>query len=382
MGVRHKTLAIEGVQFHPESIASEGGKRLLKNFLTWRREGFDFPPLVRKIMAKQDLTQTEAEGFMEELTDGNLSGTQISAILVGLSLKGITPEEIAGCAAVLQRKRTRLPVSGDFLDIVGTGGDEHGTFNISSFAALTAAACGVRVAKHGNRAVSSRSGSADFYAALGLKIDLKPDQAAQVLNDTGFSFLFAPVYHGAMRYAAPVRKELGAKTIMNLLGPLVNPAGASHQLIGVYDASLGPLLARAAQLLGAKKALIVFGTEGLDEMSIGVSTLYWLVTPDSITEGRFEPSRIGLSGYVLDDLKGGTAEDNANLAKELLAGVGRSALKDAVCLNAGAALWLADQAASIEEGYVQAKRAFEDGRLAQKVEEVRAATTAFVSGVR
>jgi len=379
MGVRHKTLPIEGVQFHPESIASEGGKRLLKNFLTWRRDGFDFPPLVRKIMARQHLTQAEAEGFMEELTDGNLSGTQIAAIFIGLSLKGIAPEEVAGCAAVLQRKRTHLPVTGEFLDIVGTGGDEHGTFNISSMAALSAAACGARVAKHGNRAVSSRSGSADFYSALGLKIDLKPDQAARVLDETGFSFLFAPVYHGAMKHAAPVRKELGVKTIMNLLGPLVNPAGASHQLIGVYDASLGPLLARAAQLLGVKKALIVYGTEGLDELSVGAPSLYWLVTPVSITEGRFDPSQIGLSGYVLDDLKGGTADDNAALARDLLDGVGRPALRDAVCLNAGAALWLADQASSIEDGYARALAAFTDGRLAAKLEQVKAATTAGVA---
>ncbi len=377
MGVRHKTLAVEGVQFHPESIASEGGKRLLKNFLTWRREGFDFPPLVRKIMTKQNLTQTEAEGFMEELTDGNLSGTQIAAILVGLSLKGIAPEEVAGCAAVLQRKRVPLPVTGDFLDIVGTGGDEHGTFNISSLASLVASACGARVAKHGNRAVSSRSGSADFYTAMGMKIDLKPEQAAQVLRSTGFAFLFAPVYHGAMRFAGPVRKELGVKTIMNLLGPLVNPAAATHQLIGVYDAALGPLIAKAAQILGAKKVLVVFGTEGLDEMSVGAPTLYWLVTPESITEGRFDPSRLGLSGYVLDDLKGGTADDNALLARDLLSGVGRPAIRDAVCLNAGAALWLVDLAASIEDGFALARKTFEDGRLFAKVEEVKAATTAF-----
>lgn len=377
MGVRHKKFPIEGVQFHPESIASEGGKRLLKNFLTWRREGFDFPPLVRKIMGKQDLTRAEAEGFMEELTDGNLSGTQIAAILVGLSLKGIAPEEVAGCAAVLQRKRTALPVSGEFLDIVGTGGDEHGTFNISSMASLVAAACGAPVAKHGNRAVSSRSGAADFYAALGLKIDLKPAETARVLAETGFAFLFAPVYHGAMKYAAPVRKELGVKTIMNLLGPLVNPAQATHQLIGVYDAALGPLLARAAQLLGVRKALIVYGTEGLDEMSVGAPTLYWKVSPESIEEGTFEPSEIGLSGYVLDDLKGGTADDNAQLAKDLLDGKGRPAIRDAVCLNAGAALWLMDRVASIAEGFAQARTAFDDGRLAAKLEQVRSATLAF-----
>ena len=164
---------------------------------------------------------------------------------------------------------------------------------------------------------------------------------------------------------------------MNLLGPLANPASATHQLIGVYDASLGPLLARAIQMLGTKKALIVFGTEGLDEMSVGAPTLYWLVTPESIVEGRFDPSRVGLSGYVLDDLKGGTADDNAALAADLLSGVGRPALRDAVCLNAGAALWLADLAGSIEDGFTLARKTFEDGRLFAKVEEVKAATTAY-----
>ncbi len=378
MGVRHKTLPIEGVQFHPESIASEGGKRLLKNFLNYRRESFEYPPLVRKIMNRQHLTQAEAEAFMEELTEGGLSPAQISAILVGLSLKGVQPEEVAGCAAVLQRKRTALPVAGEFLDIVGTGGDEHGTFNISSMAALVAAACGARVAKHGNRAVSSRSGSADFYAALGLKIDLTPAQTTQVLEQTGFSFLFAPVYHGAMKHAAPVRKELGIKTIMNLLGPLVNPASASHQLIGVYDEALGPLLAKAAQLLGVKKALIVYGTEGLDEMSISVKTKMWLVTPEAITEQEFDPARVGLSGYTLADLAGGTATDNADLARDLLEGKGRPALRDAVCLNAGGALWLTGLAVSIEEGFALARKSFVDGSLAAKVNEVKAAIHALV----
>ena len=373
MGVRHKTLPIEGVQFHPESIASEGGKQLLRNFLNYRREGFDYPPLIRKIAARQHLTRPEAEAFMEELTEGTLSGAQIAAILVGLSLKGIQPEEVAGCAAVLQRKRTPLPVTGNYLDIVGTGGDEHGTFNISSMAALAAAACGAKVAKHGNRAVSSRSGSADFYSALGLRIDLTPAQTVQVLEKTGFSFLFAPVYHGAMKHAAPVRKELGIKTIMNLLGPLVNPALASHQVIGVYEQSLGPLLAKAAQMLGVKRALIVYGTEGLDEISIGAVTKLWLVTPDEITESQFDPAQVGLKGYTLADLQGGTANENADLARDLLESKGRPALRDAVCLNAGAALWLIGMAVSIEEGFGLARKSFVDGSLAAKLNEVKAA---------
>ncbi len=379
MGVRHKTFPIEGVQFHPESIASEHGKRLLKNFLNYRRESFEFQPLVRKVMAKKDLSQVEAESFMEELTEGNLSPAQIAAIFVGLSLKGIHPEEVAGCAAVLQRKRTPFPTSveGTYLDIVGTGGDEQGTFNISSMAALTAAACGARVAKHGNRAVSSRSGAADFYGALGLKIDLKPEQAAQVLEKTGFTFLFAPVYHGAMKFAGPVRKELGVKTIMNLLGPLVNPAGANRQLIGVYEESLGPLIARAARLLGVEDALIVFGTDGLDEISVGAVTKTWRFRGDELVETVLDPTSVGIQGRTLADLRGGTATENAEMALEIAQGGGRPALREAVCFNAGAALHLAGLAQTVEEGYHQAASAFADGRVATKIAQVRAATLAF-----
>jgi anthranilate synthase/phosphoribosyltransferase len=378
MGVRHKTLPIEGVQFHPESIASDHGKRLLKNFLNYRREGFEFGPLVRRVMAKKDLSQREAESFMEELTEGNLTPVQTAAILVGLSLKGIHPEEVAGCAAVLQRKRTPFPaLENNYLDIVGTGGDEQGTFNISSMAALTAAACGARVAKHGNRAVSSRSGAADFYAALGLKIDLTPEQSAKVLEQTGFAFLFAPVYHGAMKHVAPVRKELGVKTIMNLLGPLVNPAQASRQLIGVYEASLGPLMARAARILGVKDVMIVFGTDGLDEISVGAPTKTWRYVGDELVEGEINPESLGVTGFGLNDLRGGTAEENAEMALALAEGHGREALRQAVCLNAAAALYLTGLASSVQDGYDQAEQALASGKVASKLSEVRASTLQF-----
>ena len=206
MGIRHKEFVLEGVQFHPESIASEGGKQLLRNFLHYRREPFMARTQLQDLISGEDMSGEEAEALMTEVTEGNLSDIQIAAFLTAISAKGIVPEEIAGCARVLQRKRIPISSSKPLLDTCGTGGDGLGTFNISSMAALVAAACGATVAKHGNRAVSSKSGSADFYRELGLDIDISPDQAQALLQKNDFAFLFAPIYHGAMKYAAPGKK--------------------------------------------------------------------------------------------------------------------------------------------------------------------------------
>jgi len=265
MGVRHKRYTVEGVQFHPESIASETGKRLLSNFLHYHREPFVVREVLSGILSGKSMDQEEAANFMEDLTDGNLTPAQIAAFLVGLNAKGIAPEEIAGCASVLQRKRVPLYASTPVLDTCGTGGDGLGTFNISSLSAVIASACGATVAKHGNRAVSSKSGSADFYRALGMRIDLPPEDASVVLNETGFVFLFAPIYHQAMKYAAGPRKELGVKTIMNLLGPLVNPAGAEHQIIGVFSDQFCEPVAHAARLLGIRRVMVVHSQDGLED---------------------------------------------------------------------------------------------------------------------
>jgi anthranilate synthase/phosphoribosyltransferase len=215
MGIRHVKHAIEGVQFHPESVASDEGMKLLGNFLSYRREPFEPRKYLTRIIDGASLTQHEASEFMEELTDGHLTDAQIAAFLVALNAKGIEATEVAGCAQVLQRKHTPLTVRGPLLDTCGTGGDGLGTHNISSLTALLAASCGARVAKHGNRAVSSRSGSADFYTALGINIETTPRQAAVSISDAGFAFLYAPLYHGAMRFAGPARRQLGIKTIMS-----------------------------------------------------------------------------------------------------------------------------------------------------------------------
>jgi len=374
MGVRHRTHVIEGVQFHPESMASEFGKKILQNFLNYQREPYPVKEKLSKVIRGEDLTQSEAEGFMSELTEGNLGASHIAGYFVALNAKGITPEEIAGCAAVLQRKRTPLKVSRPVLDTCGTGGDEAGTFNISSFGALIAAACGAAVAKHGNRAVSSLCGSADFYKELGVPIDLPPGESEKLIERTGFAFLFAPIYHGAMRFAGPVRRELGIKTIMNLLGPLVNPAAAQYQLIGVFADEYCLPVAKAAHLLGIKRAMVVHGEDGLDEISVtSPSRVVSIDESGRVTDERFDPATLGIRRFELSELKGGSAPDNAATARALLQGEGPDAIREAVLVNAGAALAVFGRAASIAEGYKLAREALAGGRVARKLDEIREA---------
>lgn len=268
MGVRHNKYPVEGIQFHPESMGSPVGKQIFTNFINYRLDSFPVRKTLTHLIAGNNLSFEESKGFMTELTEGGLNNSRIAAFLTALNSKGITGAEIAGCASVLHKKRIRIELSFPVLDTCGTGGDGLGTFNISSFAALIAATCGAAVAKHGNKAVSSLSGSSEFYSELGIEIGHTPINTKKMLEDTGFAFLFAPIYHEAMKYAAPVRRELGMKTIMNLLGPLVNPAGTEYQIIGVYSDEFCLPVAEAARMLGLKKAAIVHGFDGLDEISV------------------------------------------------------------------------------------------------------------------
>ncbi len=398
MGVRHREDLVEGVQFHPESIASETGKKLLRNFLHYRREPFVYPATLGSVLAGESLSREGAENFMQELTEGNLSEAQVGAFLAALAAKGPAPEEIAGCAAVLQQKRTVIRSDRPILDTCGTGGDGAGTFNISSFAALVAAAAGATVAKHGNRAISSKCGSADFYEALGMRITLTPAESEELLADEGFAFLFAPLYHQAMKHAAVPRRQLGIKTIMNLLGPLANPAGAAYQLIGVYSEAMCDPVARAAQMLGLKRGLVVHGLDGLDEISVASDTRI-VYFDDS---GAFEsfvstPEELGIERYPAGGLAGGEAKKNAEIGRQLLAGGGPAALRDAVCLNAGAGLAVYNDGVdtpdapaagasagsgtraavveAIRAGYQRARELLESGAVDEKLKRIVAVTT-------
>jgi anthranilate synthase/phosphoribosyltransferase len=382
MGVRHRTFDIEGVQFHPESIASDGGEALIRAFLSYRREPFAFKSTLETLLAGKDLDIKSAEAFMEELTDGALDTTRTAALLAAFAAKGPSAEEIAGCAAVLRRKKTPFAVEGNgssirTTDTCGTGGDGAGSFNISSMAALAAAACGLPVAKHGNRAVSSKSGSADFYEALGVPVNISPAAARNLLEKTNFAFLFAPLYHGAMRHAAPARKALGVKTIMNLVGPLSNPADAKYQIIGVYDAALLKPVAEAARLLGVERVLTLKSRDGLDEISPCAPTDIVEIGADGeVREYVFDPKELGFGSYRSEELAGGDAAENARLARELVGGAGRPALEAAVAFNAGAALYVAGRAASIAEGAREAASALASGAVAAKIEELKGAAIA------
>jgi anthranilate synthase/phosphoribosyltransferase len=371
MGIRHKQYELEGVQFHPESIASELGKRLLRNFLSYHREPYPIKEMLTKLTRLEALSYEEASGFMDELTEGNLNMSQIAGFLVALNCKGYTSEEIAGFVSVLKKKKVPFPTEQPVIDMCGTGGDGLGTFNISSLAALVVAACGVPVAKHGNRAVSSLCGSADFYKELGITIDLTPENSRRLLEHTNFCFLFAPAYHGAMKHAVPVRRELGMKTIMNLIGPLSNPAEAKTQLIGIYSKDLCKSEAQAAHMLGVKNIMVVHGLDGVDEMSVsGPTHIVEVDENGNPKEYVFEPGEAGITPYAQEELLGGDAGQNVKLAYAILDGNGSKAIRDCVLLNAGAALYLAKKADSIKAGYNLAKEVLESGKVKSALEKI------------
>jgi anthranilate synthase/phosphoribosyltransferase len=371
MGVRHKRYTIEGIQFHPESMASEYGKRLLKNFLNYKREPFKTSEMLPKIIANNSLSYEDAEGFMDEVTEGNLTDAQLAGFLVAFNAKGPTADEIAGCAAVMRKKKISVATSSEVIDTCGTGGDELGTFNISSLAAIVVVACGGVVAKHGNRAVSSKCGSADFYKEMGIATELSPQKAAELLDQTGFTFLYAPLYHKAMKHAAQVRRELKLKTIFNLIGPLSNPANAAYQLIGVYSGDLCLPLAQAAKTLGTKRVMVAHGLDGMDEISVSSPTkIVEIDERQNVKEYIFDPRDIGINIYRSDELIGGDPKQNVSMAFKIISGEGSQAITEAVLLNAGAALYVGTLANTIKAGYEAAKKALFGGEVKRKLDQI------------
>lgn len=326
---------------------------------------------LEQILRGSDLTRAIAEEAMGEIMDGKATPAQIGAFLASMRLKGEQVEEIIGFAQAMRARAMRFPIDHPGLvDTCGTGGDGSNTFNISTASAIVAASDGVRIAKHGNRAVSSKSGSADVLEALGVPVNLSPKEAADCLRATNLCFLFAPLYHQAMKHAAGPRKELAVRTVFNLLGPLTNPANASHQLMGVYDAKLLPTVAAVLRELHVERALVVAGSDGLDELTVTGTSQIAELRDGQIRTYEIDPKQFGLRRHDKEALRGGDSSENAEIIRDVFAGK-RGAARDIVLLNAGAILYLSDRVRSIEAGVIRAAELIDDGLVMRKLEHIR-----------
>ncbi len=354
MAVEHKDYCLVGLQFHPESIGTKEGEIIIKNFLNYKREAVPIKSYLQNLINQQNLNQKEAYDIMDELTEGNLPESQIASFLTSMQIKGVTAEELAGCANVLKKKALFFPELKENekrLDTCGTGGSKDSkTFNVSTVVSLLAAASGANIVKHGNRAATSKSGSADLFEKLGVNIEMSPEKSFEVYDKLGITFLFARKFHSAMKYAAPTRASLGFRTLFNLIGPLSNPAHATHQIIGVFDKNYTEIICKTLFLLGIKRAMVVHGLDGLDEISLSSPTKITELNDGWIKSYIFDPSSIGLNLIDHDKLKGGDVETNKNICLDILKGK-KSEKSTLAYLNTGAALYLYGITDNIKDGY-------------------------------
>ena len=327
-----------------------------------------FKENLSKIVKREDLNEEQMSQMITDIFSGNITDAQIGAMMAALATKGETFEELAGAARAMRRKALRIQTSAaTVVDTCGTGGDGAHTFNISTTTSFVVAACGVTVAKHGNRSVSSQCGSADLLEALGVKLDTAPEIVEEAVQDIGIGFLFAPLYHGAMRFAAKARKEVGLRSIFNMLGPLTNPAGANCQLLGVYSPELTEMFAHALQLLGAKRAFVVHGHDGLDEISVCAPTRISELKDGLIRTYDIFPAQFFNEQAVPADLLGGNPEENAQITRNILNGE-KGPRRNVVLINSAAALVAAGQAEDLNQGIRMAEAAIDNGAAAKKME--------------
>src|SRR6266508_2216434 len=335
-----------------------------------------FPELIEKLTRHEDLTSEEASAAMTEVMEGRAAPAQLAGLLVGLAMKGERPIEIVGLARAMRAHAVQMTRRYDrVFDTCGTGGDRAGTFNISSCAALVMAACGVRVAKHGNRSASSRTGCADVYEALGVRVTASPAVVERCLAEAGIGFFFAPTFHPSMRHAAAVRRELGLRTAFNLLGPLTNPAGATRQLVGVPRPEFTELLARSLMLLGTRRAWVVHGADGIDELTTTGYTKISECRDGAVNTFYLHPADVGLPTAPAGALQGGDAQENARIIEGVLGG-DQGPARDVVLLNAGASLFIAGAARSVEEGIARAAAALECGDAKRTLDRLVSISTA------
>ena len=380
MAVQHKKYPVYGLQFHPESILTEQGMQILYNFLNTgerKEEKIMIKEAIHQLLEGKDLSYETSRQVMEEMMDGTATQAQMGGFLTALRMQGESIEEITAFAEVMREKGVKIHPEREVIDIVGTGGDEAGTFNISTTSAFVVAAGGVPVAKHGNRSVSSKSGAADVLEHLGVNVSLTAAQNETILNQTGMCFLFAPVYHSSMKYAAPVRKELGVRTVFNILGPLSNPAAASMQLLGVYDKNLIEPLAKVLGNLGVVRGVAVCGEDGLDEITLTGETTVCEIRFGETTTYTITPEQFGLKSCALSELVGGDPEENAQITRDILSGKERGPKRDVVLMNAGMSLYLGIDGITLEQGIDMAAELIDNGKALEKLEEFVKETKAY-----
>ncbi|HWQ71871.1 MAG TPA: anthranilate phosphoribosyltransferase [Desulfitobacteriaceae bacterium] len=324
---------------------------------------------IQKVISGQDLDFATAKEVMNAMMEGTATQAQMGALLTGLRMKGETVEEITACATVMREKGLKINPVRKVIDIVGTGGDGTNTFNISTTSAFVIAAGSVPVAKHGNRGVSSKSGAADVLECLGINLNLTPEQSAEILAKSNICFMFAQLYHTSMKYAAPVRREMGVRTIFNVLGPLSNPAGATMQLMGVYDRKLVGPLAQVLANLGVVRGLVVSGSDGMDEVTLTGETYVCEIREGKLTSYEITPEQFGFSRCTLADLAGGSPEENAQIATDIFSGKERGPKRDVVVLNSAMALYLGIDNISVAESIKLAQEIIDSGKAAAKLEQ-------------
>lgn len=324
---------------------------------------------INKIINQSNLTESEIYDSIKSIMQGNVSDAQIGSFLTALRMKGETIEEITGAAKAMRSMSIKIKSPKGTIDTCGTGGDETGTFNISTASAFLLASVGIPVAKHGNRSISSKSGSADVLEALGVKIDLNPEQVEKCLFETNFAFLFAPLFHPAMKYVAQTRREIGIRTIFNILGPITNPADTKIQLIGIFKPDLTEIIAQVLSHLGSSRALVVHGLDGLDEISISNKTLVAELKDGNVNTYYIEPEDVGLSKSPLESVIGGDKELNADIIMSVFEGA-KGPPRDIVVLNAGAAIYISGNSESIKDGVKIAQEAIDSKKTLNKLKEI------------
>jgi anthranilate synthase/phosphoribosyltransferase len=376
MAVEHREYPVYGVQFHPESVLTPEGMTILENFITGgkaRKESKESKKMaiyeaIRKLTAGEDIGYQMSKDVMNEIMSGEASDVAKASYLTALSMKGETGEEISGSAEAMRDHAVRMNVSEETLEIVGTGGDCYGSFNISTTSSIVIAASGVPVTKHGNRAASSKSGAADCLEALGVNIQIDPKKNEEVFKRANICFLFAQKYHTAMRYVGPIRKELGVRTVFNLLGPLTNPAFATLQILGVYSEDLVEPMAKVLTDIGVRRGMVVYGMEKIDEISSCGPTKVCEFEGNEFKTYEITPEQFGLTRGERGQLVGGTPEDNAKITLAILQGE-QGPRRDAVLMNAGAGLYIAGKAQTMEEGVKMAAELIDSGKAYEKLQQ-------------